>query len=102
MSPMQLAEIVFPKEMMDNLGLRLIPPRDVISAPGILYEPEEQPGRLAELYGREGLRHNKGNGPRDWLDASAARPRIRAPREPPASLHRSVKGVRMARKAPVR
>ena len=40
-SPMQLAELVFPKEMMDNLGLRLIPPRDVISAPGILYEPEE-------------------------------------------------------------
>ncbi|MBQ2630201.1 MAG: hypothetical protein IJG13_11045, partial [Kiritimatiellae bacterium] len=37
-SPMQLAELVFPKEMMDNLGLRLIPPRDVISAPGILYE----------------------------------------------------------------
>ncbi len=40
-SPMQLAELVFPKEMMGNLGLRLIPPRDVISAPGILYEPEE-------------------------------------------------------------
>ena len=40
-SPMQLAELVFPKEMMDNLGLRLIPPRDVISAPGILYGPED-------------------------------------------------------------
>ena len=38
-SPMQLAELVFPKEMLDNLGLELIPPREVISAPGILYDP---------------------------------------------------------------
>lgn len=37
-SPMQLAQLVFPKEMMDNLGLELIPPRDVVSAPGILYQ----------------------------------------------------------------
>lgn len=40
-SPMQLAELVFPKEMMDNLGLRLIPPRDVVSAPGILYKLDD-------------------------------------------------------------
>lgn len=39
-SPMELAQLVFPKEMMDNLGLDLIPPREVISAPGILYDPD--------------------------------------------------------------
>ncbi len=38
-SPMQLAELVFPQEVLDNLGLRLVPARDVISAPGILYRP---------------------------------------------------------------
>ena len=38
-SPMQLAQLVFPKEMLDNLGLELIPPREVVSAPGILYDP---------------------------------------------------------------
>ena len=37
-SPMQLAQLVFPRELMDNLGLELIPPRDVVSAPGILYQ----------------------------------------------------------------
>ena len=40
-SPMQLAQLVFPREMMDNLGLELIPPRDVVSAPGILYQQED-------------------------------------------------------------
>ena len=35
---MQLAQLVFPRELMDNLGLELIPPRDVVSAPGILYQ----------------------------------------------------------------
>jgi IS30 family transposase len=38
-SPMQLAQMVFPKSMLDNLGLTLIPPKEVISAPGILYRP---------------------------------------------------------------
>ena len=38
-SPMQLARLVLPKELLDNLGLQLIPPGDVIGAPGILYRP---------------------------------------------------------------
>lgn len=40
-SPMQLAQMVFPKEVMENLGLSAIPPRDVISAPGMLYDPKQ-------------------------------------------------------------
>lgn len=38
-SPMQLAQLVMPQEFFDNLGLRLIPPKDVIGAPNILYRP---------------------------------------------------------------
>ena len=38
-SPLELAELVMPAEFFDNLGLRLIPPKDVIGAPGILYRP---------------------------------------------------------------
>lgn len=38
-SPMKLAQMVFPQSILDNLGLTLIPPKDVISAPGILYRP---------------------------------------------------------------
>lgn len=38
-SPMELAQLVMPKELFDNLGLRLISPKDVIGTPGILYRP---------------------------------------------------------------
>jgi len=38
-SPMQLAQLVMPAVMFENLGLRLIPPKDVIAAPNILYRP---------------------------------------------------------------
>jgi IS30 family transposase len=38
-SPMQLAQLIMPKSLLDNLGLRLILPKDVIGAPGILYRP---------------------------------------------------------------
>jgi IS30 family transposase len=38
-SPIQLAQLVMPKELFENLGLRLIPPKDVVAAPGILYRP---------------------------------------------------------------
>ena len=38
-SPMQLAQLVMPEEFFESLGLRLIPPKDVISAPGTLYRP---------------------------------------------------------------
>ena len=38
-SPMQLAQLVMPASLFENLGLRLIPPQDVIGAPGILYQP---------------------------------------------------------------
>jgi IS30 family transposase len=41
-SPMQLAQLVFPRSLLDSLGLRLIPPKDVISAPGILYDPNRK------------------------------------------------------------
>lgn len=36
-TPFSLAKLVFPQELFDNLGLREIPPQDVIGAPGILY-----------------------------------------------------------------
>lgn len=36
-TPFQLASLVFPQELFDNLGLREIQPKDVIGAPGILY-----------------------------------------------------------------
>jgi IS30 family transposase len=38
-SPMQMAMLVLPESLLDNLGLRLIPPKDVVSAPNILYRP---------------------------------------------------------------
>lgn len=38
-SPIMLAKLVFPRFLLDNLGLREIPPQDVIGAPGILYRP---------------------------------------------------------------
>jgi len=38
-SPMQLAQLVMPPAFFENLGLRLIPPKDVIGAPNILYRP---------------------------------------------------------------
>ena len=36
-TPFALARLVFPQSLFDDLGLREIPPQDVISAPGILY-----------------------------------------------------------------
>ena len=36
-TPFALAKLVFPQALLDDLGLREIPPRDVISTPGILY-----------------------------------------------------------------
>ena len=39
-SPIKLAKLVFPQYLLDNLGIREIPAKDVISAPGILYRPE--------------------------------------------------------------
>ncbi|MCF0232109.1 MAG: helix-turn-helix domain-containing protein, partial [Enterococcus sp.] len=39
-SPMSLALRVFPREVIDGLGLRLVPPADVVSRPGVLYDPE--------------------------------------------------------------
>ena len=38
-SPMQLAMLCLPQSLFDNLGLLLIPPKDVVSAPNILYRP---------------------------------------------------------------
>lgn len=38
-SPMQLARLILPGELLDNLGLQLVPPKEVIGAPGILYRP---------------------------------------------------------------
>lgn len=39
-SPIKLAKIVLPQYLLDNLGIREIPAKDVVSAPGILYRPE--------------------------------------------------------------
>ena len=36
-SPIQMAMLCLPQSFFDNLGLSLIPPKDVVSAPGILY-----------------------------------------------------------------
>lgn len=36
-TPFALAKLVFPQSLLDDLGLREIPPQDVIGAPGILY-----------------------------------------------------------------
>jgi IS30 family transposase len=44
-SPFMLARLVFPQYLFDSLGLRPIPPDEVIGAPGILYRPEGRPGR---------------------------------------------------------
>ena len=38
-SPIQMAMLCLPQSLFDNLGLSLIPPKDVVSAPGILYRP---------------------------------------------------------------
>jgi IS30 family transposase len=42
-SPMQIAMLCLPQSLFDNLGLSLIPPKDVVSAPNILYRTT--PGR---------------------------------------------------------
>ena len=38
-SPFQLASLCMPNVLLEKLGLRLIPPKDVIAAPRILYKP---------------------------------------------------------------
>ena len=38
-SPMQLAQLIMPAAFFENLGLRLIPPKDVIGTPNKLYRP---------------------------------------------------------------
>ena len=38
-SPIQMAMMCLPQSLFDNLGLTLIPPEEVVSAPGILYRP---------------------------------------------------------------
>lgn len=38
-TPMQLAMMCLPKKLLDNLGLTLISPNEVIAAPGFLYDP---------------------------------------------------------------
>ena len=38
-TPMQLAQMCLPRELLESLGLSLISPNEVISAPGILYKP---------------------------------------------------------------
>jgi IS30 family transposase len=38
-SPIELARLIMPPELFDNLGLRLVRPEEVIAAPGILYLP---------------------------------------------------------------
>jgi IS30 family transposase len=38
-TPIQMAQLVLPTELFDNLGLQLIPTKDVIAAPGIIYLP---------------------------------------------------------------
>ena len=38
-SPMQMALLCLPQSLFDYLGLTLIPPEEVVSAPGILYRP---------------------------------------------------------------
>jgi IS30 family transposase len=42
-SPIQMAMLCLPQALFDNLGLKHIPAKDVVSAPGILYKPEKQP-----------------------------------------------------------
>jgi IS30 family transposase len=41
-SPMQMAMLCMPQSIFDNLGLSLIPPKDVVSAPKILYRPQSR------------------------------------------------------------
>ena len=36
-TPFKMAKLVFPRKLLDDLGLREIPPQDVIGAPGVLY-----------------------------------------------------------------
>jgi IS30 family transposase len=38
-SPLQMAMLCMPQHLFNNLGLSLIPPEDVVSAPKILYQP---------------------------------------------------------------
>jgi len=38
-TPMHLAQMCLPAELLENLGLTLISPNEVVSAPGILYRP---------------------------------------------------------------
>ena len=40
-TPMQLAQLCLPPSLFENLGLRLVPPNEVISTPGILYDPNK-------------------------------------------------------------
>jgi hypothetical protein len=39
-APFKLASLCAPCGLMEKLGLRLIPPHEVIAAPNILYKPE--------------------------------------------------------------
>ena len=39
-TPFDLAALVLPPYLLENIGLRRIPPEDVIAAPNILYRPE--------------------------------------------------------------
>lgn len=39
-TPFDLAALMFPKYLFENLGLRRVPAKDVIAAPNILYRPE--------------------------------------------------------------
>ena len=45
-APFDLAALMFPPYLFENLGLRRVPPEDVIAAPNILYRPEQ--GTLQE------------------------------------------------------
>ena len=43
-TPFGKAKCVFPQFMLDALGLREVPPEDVIATPGVLYDPSEEDG----------------------------------------------------------
>ena len=43
-TPFALAERVFPRFLLDALGLHGVPPEDVIATPGVLYDPFEEDG----------------------------------------------------------
>jgi IS30 family transposase len=44
-TPIQLAMMCLPQTLFDNLGLKLIPPKDVVSAPRILYRADKKSDR---------------------------------------------------------